>query len=183
MRCCLTRAKYKARITALVLLAPLFLTQARSHWPSWPPGHTAVSCSACCPSVPSGPFLPGHCSATLSPSWNAVGFVLAKVQDPAFGPVKPHLAGFGPWVQPVKITLQSLLPSRRSTCPANLVTPHSHVVLECSNGLHDSMRPPSVTMCHGSSWCPKSLKYLGPTVLQWPLIPKALQCPNGSLAP
>ena len=38
--------------TALLLLATPFLIQARSHWPSLPPGHTAGSCPACCPSVP-----------------------------------------------------------------------------------------------------------------------------------
>ncbi|NXA15491.1 ARMC4 protein, partial [Sapayoa aenigma] len=32
-----------------------------SHWPSWPPGLTAGSCSSCCQSVPPGPLLAGCC--------------------------------------------------------------------------------------------------------------------------
>ena len=38
--------------TALLLLATSFLIQARSHWPSLLPGHTAGSRPACCPSMP-----------------------------------------------------------------------------------------------------------------------------------
>jgi len=36
------------------------------------------------------------------------GFVVTKVQDPAFGLIEPHTLGLGPLIQPVQIPLQSL---------------------------------------------------------------------------
>jgi len=36
------------------------------------------------------------------------GVVVTKVQDPAFGLVKPHTLGLGPSIQPVQIPLQGL---------------------------------------------------------------------------
>ena len=106
-RCCTTSAVHRVRITDLVLLATPFLIQAVSHWPSTPPGHTAGSCPACCPSVPKWAFLSGHCPATLSSACSTSGVVVAKGQDPALGLVKPHHVGFGPWIQPVQVPLQT----------------------------------------------------------------------------
>ena len=37
-------------------------------WPSWPPGHTAGSCSDGCRPIP-GPFLPGHVIVKSSVFW------------------------------------------------------------------------------------------------------------------
>jgi len=51
-------------------------------WPSWPPGHTATSCSAGCPPTPPGPFLLGSFPATppqtCSVAWGC--------GDPSAGP-------------------------------------------------------------------------------------------------
>ena len=113
LRCGLTKAE--GRITALVLLAMPFMLLVRSHWRSWPPGHTAGSCPACCPSVPPGPFQPDHCAATLSPVCSIAGVVVAKVQDLALGLAKSHLVAFGPWIQPVQVPVQSPPTSSRST--------------------------------------------------------------------
>ena len=54
-----------------------------------------------------GLFTPVCSPAALSPACSTAGVVEAKVQDPALGLVKPHLVGFGPWMQAVQITLQS----------------------------------------------------------------------------
>ena len=48
------------------------------------------------------------CPATLSTAWSNAGVVVAKVQDPAPGLVKPHLVGFGPWIQPVRSLCRGL---------------------------------------------------------------------------
>ena len=106
--CFPTSAEYRGKITALVLLTTPFLIQPWSHWPAWPPGHTAGSCPACCPSVHPGPFLPGRCPATLSPAWSAAGVVVPKVQNLAPGLVKSHLVGFWPWIQPVRSLCRAL---------------------------------------------------------------------------
>ena len=68
LRCGLTSAKHRGRMTSLLLLATFFLIQARGHWPPWPPGHTAG-----CQPVPQGPFLPGPCPAPPSPAYNTAG--------------------------------------------------------------------------------------------------------------
>ncbi|RMC04013.1 hypothetical protein DUI87_19350 [Hirundo rustica rustica] len=51
---------------------------------------------------------------------STAGVVVAKVQDLALGLVKPPTVGFGPWIQPVQVPLQS---------PPTLQQIHTHTQL------------------------------------------------------
>nr|XP_054483765.1 uncharacterized protein LOC129117232 [Agelaius phoeniceus]XP_054483773.1 uncharacterized protein LOC129117232 [Agelaius phoeniceus] len=69
-RCGLTSAEYRARMTSLLLLATLFLIQARM--PLAPRAHCWLMFSRLSPAPP-GPFLPGHCPATPSLAYDTAG--------------------------------------------------------------------------------------------------------------
>ncbi|XP_051625283.1 uncharacterized protein LOC127461479 [Manacus candei] len=114
----LTSAESRARITSLALLATLFLSQARIHWPSCPPGHTLAPVQ-----LPVHPHsqLPS-CLAALQPLWPSLelpGVVVAKGQDPALGLVEPHPLGISPWIQPlqVNVILISFHPLKKGMFP------------------------------------------------------------------
>ena len=67
------------------------------HWPLWPPGHTAGSCSAGCWPAPPGPFPPVSFPATLpqacSVAWGCC--------DPCAGPgTRPCWTSYN-WPQPI----------------------------------------------------------------------------------
>lgn len=106
----------RVRITSLVLLTTLFLTQA-----SWPSGHNAGSCSAGCLPVPPAPFQLGNFLATLpqacTTAWGCCG-------PTALSLAEFHvIVGGRPSIQAIQIPLQILLISSRSTIPPNLVSP------------------------------------------------------------
>ena len=121
LRCGLTSAKYRGMITALVLLATLFWYKPGCYWPSWPPGHTAGSCSA--------GWINQHpqvlfCQAAFQPPFPKpvalCGVVVTQVQDPALSLVEPHTTGLSPLVQPVQIPLQSLPALKQINTPPQL---------------------------------------------------------------
>ncbi|KAK4816500.1 hypothetical protein QYF61_017461 [Mycteria americana] len=118
-------AEYRGTITSLVLLATLFLLQARV------PNQDAIG------------FL-GHlgtllahiqlavnqhsqvllCQAAFQPLFPKPvalhGVVVTQVQDPALGLVEPHTIGLSPLIQPVQIPLQSLPTIKQINTPAQL---------------------------------------------------------------
>ena len=110
-------------ITALVLLATLFLIQARmllaflATWAHcWLMFRWAVN---------QHPQVLSHQAAfqPLFPKPVALrGVVVTQVQDPALSLVEPHTAGLGPLVQPVQTPLQSLPALQQINTPLNLVS-------------------------------------------------------------
>ncbi|KAJ7403914.1 hypothetical protein WISP_148725 [Willisornis vidua] len=89
--------------TALVLLATLFLIQARMPLGFLATWHTLAHVQSESP----GPFALGHFPVTQHPTWSSHGVVVAKVQDPALGLVEPHPVGLSPSLQPVQAPVQS----------------------------------------------------------------------------
>ncbi|RMC14154.1 hypothetical protein DUI87_09244 [Hirundo rustica rustica] len=91
-------------MTSLLLLATLFLVEARmplALLATW--AHCWLMFSRLSP-VPPGPFPPGHCPATpIKPQ----EVIVAKVQDSALGLIKLHLIRLCPSIQLFHISLQS----------------------------------------------------------------------------
>ncbi|TRZ23232.1 hypothetical protein HGM15179_003868 [Zosterops borbonicus] len=94
-------------MNSLLLLATPFLIQARCHWPSSPPGHTAGSCSAAADQNPQVPFLLGTVQPHHPQPRALQGVIVAKMQDSALRFIKLHFVGLCPSTQPFQMSLQS----------------------------------------------------------------------------
>lgn len=103
--CVLSSAHCSGRIPALLLLAPLFLIQARmplAFLPTWAP---AGSGSA---SVDQHPQGLSHPLQLLCPSLELQGVIVARGTRGTKGTLEPHAHGLGPEIQPVQVPLHSL---------------------------------------------------------------------------
>ncbi|KAK4831331.1 LOW QUALITY PROTEIN: hypothetical protein QYF61_016820, partial [Mycteria americana] len=113
------QCRVQGTITALVLLATLFLIQARmllaflATWAHCQLVFTRLSTNT--PRSFSARQLPSHSSPSL-----VAGVVVTQVQDPALGLVEPHTIDLSPWIQPLQVPLQSLPALQQINTPAQL---------------------------------------------------------------
>ncbi|KAK4811465.1 hypothetical protein QYF61_010344 [Mycteria americana] len=111
LSCGLTSAEYRGTIPALVLLATLFLIQARmplAFLATWP--HCQLMFSHLLTNTP--PLFPKPAALR--------GIAVAQVQDLALSLVEPQTIGPSPSIQPVQVPLQSLPPLQQINTPAQL---------------------------------------------------------------
>ncbi|KAK4826411.1 hypothetical protein QYF61_008944 [Mycteria americana] len=120
-RCSLTCAKDRGTITSLVLLATLFLIQARmplAFLATW--AHCWLIFSRLSINIPRS-FSTGQFFQPLFPKPVALhGVVVTQVQDPALGLVESHTIGLSTSIQPVQILPQSLPTLKQINTPAQL---------------------------------------------------------------
>ena len=110
-------------ITALLLLATVFLIQARmplAFLATW--AHCWLMFSRLSTNHPQVLFRRAAFQPLLPKPAVLHGVVVTKVQDLALGLAVPHTVGLSPSIQAVQIPLQSLPPSSRSTVPPCLVS-------------------------------------------------------------
>ncbi|TRZ26518.1 hypothetical protein HGM15179_000675 [Zosterops borbonicus] len=94
-------------MTSLLLLHTLFLIQARmllTFLATW--AHCWLMFS-CCHQSPQVPFCLGTVQPHQPQPIMLQGVIVAKMQDSALGPIKPHLIGLCPSIQPFQVSLQS----------------------------------------------------------------------------
>ncbi|TRZ22786.1 hypothetical protein HGM15179_004302 [Zosterops borbonicus] len=116
LRCCLTSTEYRGEIVALVLLAALFLIQARmplAFLTTWT--HTA-SCSA---ADQHSQVL--FCWTVFQPLFSKpvvlLGGVVTQVQDSALCLIEPPAVFLSPLTEPIQIPLQSLSTLKQINTP------------------------------------------------------------------
>ncbi|KAK4831669.1 hypothetical protein QYF61_018636 [Mycteria americana] len=114
-------AEYRGTITSLVLLATLFLIQARMLLPFLATlGTLLAHIQLAINQHPQVLF----CQAAFQPLFPGTvalqGVVVTQVQDLALGLVEPHTIGLGPLIHPVQVPLQSLPTLKQINTPAQL---------------------------------------------------------------
>ena len=142
-RCVLTSAEYRGTITSLLLLATLFLIQARmlyqkySHIGTLRLGHLGTLPAQVQLAVNQHPQVLFH-QAVFQPLFpKPVALhevVVTQVQDSALGVIEPYTADIGPLTQPVQIPLQSLPTIKQINTPTQL-----DVICKLSEGALDPL--------------------------------------------